>query len=180
MSVVAREMTPSTWFVRNAGLMRPGAKVLDIACGRGRHAIAAAERGADVVAVDSDARRLQEAENVARRHNVSVRWVHADLEREPLPPGDFDVVMVFYYLDRRRMHDFLAAVKPGGHVLAETYLEGQRELGVGPTRDAHLLKAGELPELVRPFEVVLAREVLEEFNGRSKVIASVLAERLPE
>jgi 2-polyprenyl-3-methyl-5-hydroxy-6-metoxy-1,4-benzoquinol methylase len=168
---------PSTWFQWHADIIEPGMRVLDLACGTGNHAIAAAERGAEVVAVDSDPQRLKAAEEAARKANVSVQWVHADLTRDPLPDGEFDVVMMFSYLDRDRMPQFLEAVKPGGYFLSETFLEQQRDLGWGPTSDEHLLKTGELWSLVGQFEIVLAREVLEMLDGRSRAVSSILAQR---
>jgi 2-polyprenyl-3-methyl-5-hydroxy-6-metoxy-1,4-benzoquinol methylase len=168
---------PSTWFQWHADIITPGARVLDLACGTGSHAIAAAERGAEVVAVDNDPQRLKAAEEAARKANVSVDWVQADLTQDPLPDGRFDVVMVFSYLDRERMPQFLEAVKPGGYFMSETFLEQQRDLGWGPTSDEHLLKAGELWSLVGQFEIVLAREVLEMLDGRSKAVSSILARR---
>jgi 2-polyprenyl-3-methyl-5-hydroxy-6-metoxy-1,4-benzoquinol methylase len=163
--------------VSHAWLFGRGVRVLDVACGRGRHAYAAAEAGASVVAVDSDATALREGKKGARRHRLGIDWVRADLERDPLPPGPFDAVMIFNYLDRDRMGDFLAAVKPGGHLLAETFLEQQRTLGTGPTSDKHLLKTGELITMVQPFEVVLAREVMEVIDGHPSFLASILARR---
>ncbi|NIM48856.1 MAG: methyltransferase domain-containing protein [Gemmatimonadales bacterium] len=168
---------PSAWFQWHAAIIRPGMRVLDLACGRGCHAIAAAERGAHVVAVDNDAEILRSAEKAARKANVTVEWVQADLQRDPLPEGKFDIVMVFNYLDRARMSQFLDAVKPGGYFMLETFLEQQRELGWGPTSDEHLLKAGELWELVQPFEILLAREVVEILDGRSMAVSSILAQR---
>ncbi len=170
------ELVTSTWFAWHAGIFGPGTSVLDIGCGLGRHAMAAAKRGAEVVGIDSDADRLGRAEKAAESMGVAVNWVHTDLEKDPLPSGQFDVVMMFYYLDRGRMPDFLAAVKPGGHFLAETFLREQRELGTGPTCNDHLLEPGEWIQLVRPFEVTLEREVLEDFTGRPTIIASVLAD----
>jgi 2-polyprenyl-3-methyl-5-hydroxy-6-metoxy-1,4-benzoquinol methylase len=167
----------STWFTWHAGIIRPGSTVLDVGCGEGRHAIAAARLGAHVVAVDSSTARLQVAKEKAQALGVAVEWVHLDLERDPLPQGRFDIVMVFYYLDRRRMGEFLDAVKPGGIFLAETFRNGQRELDWGPNCEDYLLTDCELLELVKPFEVILAREVTEEVNEDQKIIASVLAER---
>jgi 2-polyprenyl-3-methyl-5-hydroxy-6-metoxy-1,4-benzoquinol methylase len=151
--------------------------VLDLGCGQGCHAIAAAQRGATVVGMDIDGDQLQEAEIAARNANVSVEWVQADLTAAQLPAGSFDVVMQFNYLDRSRLPDFLAAVRPGGYYQAEAFLEQQRDLGWGPTSDAHLLKRGELWSLVGNYEIVLAREVLEILDGRTRAVASVLAQR---
>ncbi len=178
MSEVTGLTAPSTWFVQHAGLIQPDSAVLDIACGDGRHAVVAARRGARVTGIDGDPARLRDAETAALHSGVTVTWMPLDLSRDPLPPGPFDVVMVFYYLDRARMSDFLNAVKPGGYFLAETYLEAQRELGEGPTCDDHLLKPGELTRLIQPLQLVHAREVMEQFDNRARIIASVLAQRL--
>ena len=170
----------STWFTWHAPLIRRGAQVLDLACGTGRHALAAAELGAVVTAVDADAAKLKSGRRAAEQRNVSVEWVQADLERYPLPENGYDLVMVFNYLDRHRMSEILRAVRPGGHLLAETFLESQRELGWGPKSDDHLLRSGELTTLVRPLEVVQAREALDFHAGRPIAVASVLAQRVVE
>ena len=46
---------PSPWVQRWSALVAPGASVLDVACGRGRHLRWFAARGASVVGVDRDA-----------------------------------------------------------------------------------------------------------------------------
>lgn len=154
--------------------------MLDLACGAGRHALPAAQRGAAVVAVDQDAERLHRLERLTREHRVSVEVVEADLTS--WDPGDaaYDVVLLFNYLDRARMPDFLAAVRPGGHLLAETFLEQQRLQGWGPQSDDHLLASWELFELTRDFELIFGREVLEMIDGRPAALASVLARRPAE
>ena len=154
-------------------------RVLDVACGKGRHAIAAAARGAEVTALDSDEMRIREAEKAAKKAQFDVDWQITDLQKD-LPTGPFDMVMIFNYLDRSRMSNFLDMVRPGGFLLAETFLEQQRELGWGPTDDEHLLRPGELWSLVEPFEIVLARDVLEVLDGRPMAVASVLARRPEE
>jgi len=175
VSVTSGRGIPSTWFQWHADLITSGMRVLDLACGRGSHAIAAAQRGAQVVAVDIDDDRLRDAERAARKAGVTVEWIKADLTRDRLPEGPFDLVMQFDYLDRARLPDFLDLVRPGGYFAAETFLEMQRELGWGPTSDEHLLKPAELWSLVGRFEIVLAREVHETLDGRTKAIASILA-----
>ena len=153
----AGQERPSAWFTWHAGVIRPQSRVLDVACGRGRHAIAAGRRAA---------------------RGLPIEWVCADLGTFPLPPRAFDVVMVFNYLDRSRMPELRETVKPGGYLLCETFLEAQREHGWGPTSDDHLLKPGELLQLVEPFEVILAREALDFVSGRPMAVASILALRL--
>lgn len=150
-------------------------RVLDLACGAGRHALPAAERGADVVAVDADADTLALLEREAERRQLPVKCLHLDLRTSKIQPASFDAVLMFNYLDRERFPDFLAAVRPGGYVLAETFLVAQRDHGWGPDSDEHLLQPGELLHLVEPFEVFLEREVIEILDGRPAAVASVLA-----
>lgn len=166
---------PSPWFVWHSQLIGKGTRVLDIACGPGRHAIAAARLGAQVTAIDSDECNLKAAADRARQEGLRVEWLKADLERDPLPPDLFDVVMVFNYLNRDRMAQFLATVAPGGHFMSETFLEQQRAFGWGPTSPDHLLKPSELLSLVAPFEIILARDVIETIDSRQMALASILA-----
>ncbi|MBI4502476.1 MAG: class I SAM-dependent methyltransferase [Gemmatimonadetes bacterium] len=171
---------PSSWFTWHAALIGPGTRVLDLACGAGRHAIAAAELGARVTAVDSDAGRLRHARRAAQHRRLSVEWIEADLAHHPVPERGFDLVMIFNYLDRRRMPDFTSAVARGGYLMVETFLESQRQLGWGPTSGDHLLRSGELPALFAPLEMIAAREALDFFDGRPMAIASALAQRIGE
>ena len=170
-------MPPSAWFAWHARVIGKGMRVLDLACGAGRHAVGAAERGADVVAVDSNLDNIRALDREAERRGLSIKGMHVDVHTSDIAPDSFDVVMMFNYLDRERVPDFLRAVRPGGYFLAETFLEGQRELGWGPQSDEHLLKPGELLRMVDSFEVFLFREVLEMIDGRPASIASVVAQR---
>lgn len=128
-----------------------------------------------MVAVDADANSLTVLEREAQRRKVPIKCLHMDLKTSQISPASFDVVMMFDYLDRERFGDFLAAVKPGGCLLGETFLTAQRQQGWGPESEEHLLQPGELLKLVEPFEVFLSREVIEMIDGRPAAIASVIA-----
>jgi 2-polyprenyl-3-methyl-5-hydroxy-6-metoxy-1,4-benzoquinol methylase len=151
--------------------------VLDLACGEGRHSLAAAARGARVTALDRDEVRLAAARERAEAQGLSIGWIAADLEDEPWPDlGSFDAVLVFNYLDRARLPRIIDLIEPGGLLMMETYLTAQRELGWGPTSDDHLLRPGELARLVSPLAVVHGREVIEAVDAeRWRAVASVLA-----
>lgn len=167
---------PSTWFAWHADRIVPGSRVLDLACGTGRHAIAAAQLGADVIAVDRDADALATAREFAGEAGVRVDWQQADLEDAWPDWGPFDTVLVFNYLDRPRFPRVREAVRKGGLLLVESFLTTQREQGWGPTADAHLLLPGELARLVAPFEIMHGREVAEPVDTeRWRHVASVCA-----
>jgi len=175
---VARTARPSTWFLWHAHVIRPGARVLDLACGEGRHSLAAAALGAAVVAIDRDPGKLTVARKRAADKRLSIDWREADLEGPWPELGSFDAVLVFNYLDRASMPRIRGLVAPGGRLMMETFLEAQRESGWGPTSERHLLRSGELARLVSPLTVAHGREVFEAVDAeRWRAVASILAVR---
>ena len=150
MADVARG-APLPWVVQWAGLVVPGSTVLDVAAGRGRHALFFAERGHRVVAVDRDTSRLP--------NHPNIEPLTADLEDgSPWPLARrFGAVVVTNYLHRPLMPALLDAVDPGGVLLYQTFMEGQQRFGK-PANPAHLLRDGELLELVRDRFSVTAYE----------------------
>ena len=135
---------PSDWVVRWTPLLPPAARVLDVACGHGRHVRWLAATGHRVTAIDRDAALLAPLADVADT-------VQADLEASPwpLPPGRrFDAVVVTNYLWRPLMPSLLAAVAPGGLLIYETFAQAHAALG-RPRRPEFLLVPGELIDVLR-------------------------------
>lgn len=131
---------PSPWIARFAALIAPGATVLDLACGSGRHARYLAARGARVTAVDRDAAAI---EALAASRIVEAQL--ADLEGGPWPfdGAQFDAIVVTHYLHRPRFAALLAALAPRGLLLYETFAQGQARFG-RPSNPDFLLAPGEL------------------------------------
>ncbi|MBY0493623.1 MAG: methyltransferase domain-containing protein [Cyanobacteria bacterium] len=176
MVVSPEALTASRWLIDNADLLPPGGRALDVACGKGRHAVWLAQRGFDVHAIDRNPDAIEHLKAIAASMNLDLRASVIDLETDP-PPGlgssEYDLVLGFNYLHRPLMPALRAAVKPGGRVFYETFTTRQAERG-HPRNPAFLLTAGELPGLMAPFEVLRARE--GEFDGR--FLASIVAARL--
>ena len=176
LSPVSRIPRPSTWFIWHGQVIGPGTRVIDLACGEGRHGLVAAALGAEVVALDRDETRIATGRELAAERGLEVDWRVVDLAGPWPELGDFDAVLMFNYLDRVRMPAVRELVAPGGYLMMETFLTAQRELGWGPTSDDHLLRPAEIGRLVAPLTVLHGREVLEAVDAdRWRAVASVIA-----
>jgi SAM-dependent methyltransferase len=148
--------------------------VLDVASGRGRHALLLAARGWDVHAVDRDLTALATIAERARALGVNVQTTGVDLERDGADLGEdrYGTILVFNYLHRPLFPAIVRALGPGGVLLYETFTIGQRARG-HPRNPAFLLQHGELARLVAPLEIVRSREG----DHGGKLLASVAARK---
>ncbi len=140
---------PSEWVVRWSHLVAPGAAVLDVACGRGRHVRWFAALGCRVTAIDRDADAVDPLRDVADVHV-------ADIENGPwpLPTGSrFDAVVCTNYLWRPLWPTVLAALADGGVLLYETFAIGNQTVGK-PSNPQFLLRPGELLEVAGALRIV--------------------------
>ncbi len=134
-----------------------GRPVLDLACGRGRNALAAAASGLRVIGLDRDAEALAELGARARQAQLAIARVRADVEAGqalPFASGALGAVWVFRFLFRPLSAEIARVLAPGGLLIAETFTTAQRALGRGPTRDAFLLAPGELASLFPELETI--------------------------
>jgi len=72
--------------------LAPGASILDVGCGTGRHSIELARRGYSLTGVDLSAQMLAQAAAAANASGVHVEWVRADATRFSLP-NQFDAAI---------------------------------------------------------------------------------------
>jgi tellurite methyltransferase len=156
-------MSPSPfiveWIERLADERGGDRRALDVAMGRGRHAVPLARAGFTTFGVDVSLDAVREAIANGAREAVRLRGWCADLTRYPLPRGRFDLVLVCRYLQRDLFPDLRAALAPGGTVIYETFTTGQRALGRRPTSADHLLEPGELRRLFDGLDVLFYEEV---------------------
>lgn len=109
--------------------LRTNDRVLDLGCGWGRHSLALASYGLRVTGVDISRDLLAIARYNARRHNLNVNWVEADIARLPLR-GSFDAVAQFcgnlmtWFTNRADTVEMLRQVasvlRPGGRMIFGT------------------------------------------------------------
>ena len=150
----------SRWVQRWSHLVAPGATVLDVACGSGRHVRWFAERGCRVTGVDRDAAALAPLSQLAE-------MVQADIESGPWPFGgrQFDAVIVTNYLWRPLLPLILASVGGGGVLIWETFSAGNETVGK-PSNPQFLLRPGELLAAVQGLHVLAYEDGFEDSPDR--------------
>jgi SAM-dependent methyltransferase len=101
--------------------VRAGQRVLDVACGQGNAALAAARRFADATGVDYATNLLAQGRERAAVERLPVTFTEGDAEQLPCPDGGFDRVLstvgVMFAPDQQRAADELVRVTaPGGRI----------------------------------------------------------------
>jgi tellurite methyltransferase len=147
-------------------------RALDLAGGAGRHAIWLAGQGWEVTLMDISDTGIEQARRNAGPLAPHLHIVVDDLTGFKASQTRFDLVVVFFYLDRRIFPEILKAVRPGGLLLYKTYTLEQLKLPGGPKESSHLLESGELLRLVEGLHVLHYRESVAE-----KATAEVVARR---
>ncbi len=131
--------------------------VVDLACGRGRHALAAARNGARVVGCDRNAGFLRDLRARALARQLAVHGLRTDLESGlgiPFRQGSCGAILVFRFLYRPLADAIQLALRGGGLLLYETFTRAQAELPSGPSRPEYLLREGELREMFPRLEIL--------------------------
>lgn len=150
------------------------AHVLDLACGSGRNGLWFAQQGHKITFLDRD---LSQLERDASAHQY-LEW---DLELEPipqLPKEQYDIILVFNYLHRPLFPQIAAALKPGGIIVYETFIEKQAEIG-RPRNPDFLLKTNELKSLFDKWECLQYFEG-EVHNNQTMSFKAQLIARKPQ
>jgi tellurite methyltransferase len=146
---------------------------LDVAGGVGRHAIWLAQRNWRVKLLDISEIGIKQAEENAKRAGTSqlisaevgnLNTMH-DLGRE-----QYDLVVVFFFLQRELFPALLAALKPGGTLIYKTYTTEQKTFGTGPSHPMFLLEPNELLDAFSTMRVLHYHETISQ-KGLAELVA---------
>lgn len=114
-----------TFILKSLGV-RKGGRILDLACGFGRHSIELAKRNFEVAGLDLSLPLLQRALGEAQRRSLSIKFIHGDM-RELNFAAIFDACFSWqtsfgFFDDRTNMRVLKGvhrALKPGGRFLVD-------------------------------------------------------------
>ena len=154
-SVTTAAEPASPWVVRWSHLVASTARVLDVACGSGRHVRWFAQRGCRVTGVDRDGGAMRALAGIAE-------VVVADIETGawPFDGRRFDAVVITNYLWRDLLPTLVESVADCGVLIYETFAAGNETVGK-PSNPAFLLLPGELLDAVPGLRVVAFEDGFE-------------------
>jgi tellurite methyltransferase len=146
---------------------------LDVAGGVGRHAIWLAQRGWRVKLLDISEVGIKQAEENSKRAGTSrsistelcdLNTIH-DLGRE-----QYDLVVVFFFLQRELFPALTAALKQGGTLIYKTYTAEQKHFAGGPSHPMFLLEPNELLRAFSSLRILYYHETVQE-KGLAELVA---------
>ena len=113
-------------FIRRSLKLKKGSRILDLACGFGRHSLELAAEGFEMVGLDLSMALLQKALSAAQKRSLNVKFIHGDM-RELTFSGIFDGAFVWdtsigYFDDRtnlRVLQGVHRSLKNGGRILID-------------------------------------------------------------
>ena len=120
-AVVGTTLTITGELLCEAIDLQAGERVLDVACGNGNAALAAARRYAEVTGVDYVPALIERARERAAGERLPVTFQVGDAEALPVPDAAFDAVVsifgVMFTPDQERAAaELLRACRPGGRI----------------------------------------------------------------
>jgi SAM-dependent methyltransferase len=124
--IARRQLWPVGERIVNRASIRPGERVLDVACGTGNAALRAAGAGAEVTGLDLTPALLEAGKRLAAEEGVAVEWVEGDAEELPFADDSFEVVVSVFGCMFAPRHDVTACelarvLCPGGRLVVSAW-----------------------------------------------------------
>jgi SAM-dependent methyltransferase len=130
---------------------------LDLACGLGRHALWLASRYWRVSGVDVSDVAIGKLSQAALELNVNLDLIVGDAAEYKFEPTRFDLIVLFYHLDRSLFPKIVSTLKPGGLLICKMSLQWDPDGGLTGV-SANPLGRNELPLLVPALHVLYHEE----------------------
>lgn len=166
--------TPSAWIVKFAPLIKSQGRILDLACGDGRHAEWLAQQGYQVDAIDYNPLATANLQHI---NNIYVSTI--DLETSENPPfaRSYDGIIVSHYLYRPLLNTLAKILNPSGILIYETFMVGNARFGK-PSNPDFLLMPDELLNIYSGILTVIAFEQGEVNEPKPAMMQRICAKNM--
>lgn len=158
--------------------------VLDLGCGLGNLGIAAARRGASVVAVDASSTAIAHIQRVAAEEKLPLQGILADLGNYQID-GQFDAIAaigLLMFFDQARalqlLDEIQRHVKPGGYAVINVLIAGTTFLGMFQPGYYYLFGRDELAQRFTGWQIL--EQVYQTFpapGNTEKVFVTIIARK---
>ena len=159
-------------------------RVLDFGCGLGNLAIAAAQRGCEVVALDASPAAIQHLQHIALAKKLPIEAAVADLKNHVINE-QFDAVvsigLLMFFDCATALHQLVQLqekVRPGGTVIINVLVAGTSYLDMFDAQGYCLFERDELTRRFASWETL--HHVFQDFpapNERVKSFATIVAQK---
>jgi SAM-dependent methyltransferase len=130
---------------------------LDVAAGLGRHALWLAHRGWQVNAADISEVAIRKLRQAAGQLDLEINLFTIDAAQYQFRPAQFDLIVLFYHLDRGLFPKIASALKPGGLFICKMPVHWDSEIPSAKT-NFNLLDRNEIASLVPDLEIIEHQE----------------------
>jgi SAM-dependent methyltransferase len=173
---------PLAWVSRFERLVSDNARVLDLACGGGRHSrLFADQANRAIIAVDIDTSQFENPPTNVELLQLDLESTEAGVRGTSgerwLAQQQFDCIVVTNYLHRPLLPAICSAVAPDGLLIYQTFAQGNEQYGK-PSNPNFLLAPGELLSTVNQRFRVLAYEDLTVVKPAKACVQAICARRL--
>ncbi len=153
-----------------------GNRALDLACGMGRHSKFLASQGFEVDALDISSLAITSLQGFERIHAQEV-----DFDTYTLAKEKYDLIVCTYFLERKLFPQMIAALKPKGIILYETFL-AHKENQRAPSNPAFMLAEGELEAAFGDSCEIVHVEAFwdDDYKGNKMRKISMVAKKRPQ
>jgi tellurite methyltransferase len=159
-------------------------RLLDLGCGLGNLAIAAARKGARVVAVDASLPAVVRIVRASLAENLGMAAVFSDIAAYPLV-GEYDTVVaigLLMFMPREPAHRLLSRmahhVAPGGCAVVNVLIEGTTYMAMFDPKGYYLFARDELERHFAGWQIELSRHETFSAPGETrKEFATVVARK---
>lgn len=128
-------------------------KALDLACGTGRNTHFLEDLGFSVDAVDLSDYALSCVKDID-----GIKKIEVDLDSYDLEKNSYELIINTNYLNRRLMKQMINALKDGGLIIFETFIEAHEKPEQGSMNPDYLLEKNELLKAFIDLDIIFYEE----------------------